>query len=80
METRKLYQIANSISIDWKNVNYAAKPYLEAMGSLEAITDNYYMDSGRSVVLYFLGNATSWRGETARTIKAELKALLKGDL
>jgi hypothetical protein len=29
-------------------------------------------------VRYFLANATSWKGETARAIKAELKAMLKG--
>ena len=28
------------------------------------------------IVRYFLSNATTWRGEDARRIKAELKALL----
>jgi hypothetical protein len=30
------------------------------------------------VVRYFLSNATSWKGDKAREIKAELKAMLKG--
>jgi hypothetical protein len=47
------------------------------MYALESINDNFYADSGRSVVLYFLANANSWRGDTARRIKAELKAMLK---
>lgn len=61
--------IATIIKADWKNVNYAAKPYLNAMSVLEKITDNYYCDSAKSVVLYFLANAGTWKGETARTVK-----------
>jgi hypothetical protein len=68
-----LSDIAIEIEKDWKNVNYAAAPYLVAMISLQSIKDNYYMDSGVSIVSYFLCNANSWRGETARAIKTELK-------
>jgi hypothetical protein len=75
--SRPLWLIANDIVNYWPNVNYAAKPYLEAMFSLSSIKDDYYADSGESVVLYFLANANSWRGEKAREIKAELKAILK---
>jgi hypothetical protein len=50
-----------------------AKPYVEAMGSLSTITDNYYMDSGHSVVSYALANLSGWKGEVARQVKAELK-------
>jgi len=74
---RPLWQIAKEIKMDWKNVNFAAKPYLEAMYSLDKITDMYYMDSAKSVVLYFLSNASSWRGVKAKKIKAELKAMIK---
>ena len=73
--TRPIYDIAKEIRNDWKKVNYAAAPYLDAMRQLDEITDNYYCDSGKSIVLYFLSNASSWRGETARRIKKELKAL-----
>lgn len=76
-EKRSLSTIANEISKDWKPVNYAAKPYLEAMYSLDKITDTYIQDSAKSIVLYFLSNASSWRGETAKRIKAELKAMCK---
>lgn len=72
---RPLSQIAREIKADWKNVNYAAKPYLDAMAGLNSIDDNYYCDSGKSVVLYFLANASSWRGEKAKAVKAELKKL-----
>ena len=72
-----LYEIAREIKKDWKNVNFAAKPYLDAMSTLTSIDDNYMFDSAKTIVLYFLGNAGSWRGETAKRIKAELKAMAK---
>ena len=74
---RLIYEIATEIRKDWKNVNFAAKPYLDAMSTLNSISDNYIMDSGKSIVLYFLSNASSWRGEVAKAIKAELKAMVK---
>jgi hypothetical protein len=43
------------------------------------IKDNYYQDSGTSVVSYLLGNLTTYKGETARAIKAELNARLKAE-
>lgn len=75
--TRPLYVIASEIRKDWKKVYFGAVPYLDAMSSLDSIEDNYIMDSGKSIVLYFLSNATTWRGETARRVKAELKAMSK---
>jgi hypothetical protein len=75
--TRPLYEIARDIKNDWKNVYFGAKPYLDAMATLNSINDNYGFDSAKTIVLYFLGNAGSWRGETAKRIKAELKAMTK---
>jgi len=75
--TRPIYEIAAEIRKDWAKPYFGAVPYLDAMRRLASITDNYYHDSGASIVLYFLANATTWRGETARRIKAELKSLLK---
>jgi len=46
------------------------------MYSLNSIDDMYIYDSGKSVVRYFLSNASTWRGDKAREIKAELKAML----
>jgi hypothetical protein len=76
MANRPLYEIAADIRAHWAKVNYAAKPYLDAMDQLNLITDKYYMDDADSIVRYFLGNATSWRGEDARRVKAELKGML----
>lgn len=75
--TRSLSVIAREINKDWKNIYYAARPYLNAMYSLNTIEDNYGCDSARSIVLYFLSNSQTWKGETARRIKAELKQMLK---
>lgn len=72
---RSLSAIAREIRADWKKVYFGAVPYLDAMSSLDSIDDNYYQDSGKSIVLYFLANAGTWRGETAKRVKAELKAM-----
>ena len=74
---RPIYYIAMDINNDWKNINPYAQQYLEAMFSLENISDSYFADDAKTVILYFLSNATTWRGETAKRIKAELKALVK---
>ena len=58
---RAIKDIAKEIRSDWKKPYFGAVPYLEAM----------------ETVLYFLANATTWRGETARRIKAELKSMCK---
>lgn len=74
--TRAISTIAREIVTDWRPVNYAAVPYLKAMHWLTTIDDDYFWDSGRSVVAYFLSNAGTWRGEVARRVKKELKGLL----
>jgi hypothetical protein len=74
---RNLSEIANEIKSDWSNVYFGAVPYLDAMETLNTIEDNYFMDSGRSVVAYFLANAGTWRGEVARRVKKELNKMLK---
>lgn len=76
-EPRLLSAIAREIWEDWEKVNFAAVPYLRAMTGLGDISDDYYQDTAASVVRYFLSNATTWRGETARRVKVELNALLK---
>jgi hypothetical protein len=77
MKTRTLQDIAREIRSDWKSPYFGAVPYLDALSSLGSVNDRFGYDSGRDMVIYFLSNATTWRGETARRVKAELKALLK---
>ena len=77
MLTRNLNVIAQEIRSDWTKVYFGAVPYLDAMGTLNSIEDNYILDSGRSIVAYFLANAGTWRGEVARRVKKELNKMLK---
>lgn len=76
-------QLAFLIHRDWRKqsktgqIYFGAVPYLEAMHTMDKITDNYGSDSGKSIVLYFLSNATTWKGETARNIKKELQKRCK---
>jgi hypothetical protein len=46
------------------------------MFSLTDANSNYGMDSAKSIVLYFLSNATTYRGAKAKELKAELKKII----
>ena len=78
---RPLYEIAQEIRKDWnatsKNgIYFGAVPYLDAMSSLDKPTEKYGYDSGKSIILYFLGNASTYKGAKAKELKAELKQLV----
>ena len=72
---RPLSVIAAEIDADWRRPYFGAIPYLQAMRRLDRITDTYGLDDADGIVRYFLVNARGWRGETARRVKAELRAL-----
>lgn len=74
---RLLSEIATEIRQDWKKPYFGAVSYLDAMQTLQNISDYYHLDSAESIVRYFLSNASTWRGETAKRIKAELKQMIK---
>lgn len=80
---RALYQIAGEIRTcigngSWSvNASAYARPYMTAMLQLDTIDDHYGQDSAKEIVLRFLCNAGTWRGETARRVKAELKEWVK---
>jgi len=78
-QTRAIYAIAQEINNDWTNMSPTAKPYVDAMFSCSDITDKYIHSTARSMVAYFLANAQTWRGETARRVKIELKEMLNGN-
>ena len=61
---------------DWKNVYFGAVPYLRAMRDLDNMQSVYGQENSRGIVLYFLSNASTWRGEVAKAVKAELKRRL----
>ena len=70
-------EIAHAIDKDWTNVSPYAADYLNAMKDIQDIDGSYYADSAKSVVMYFLANASSYRGENARAYKALLKDMVK---
>ena len=74
---RPLNIIAHDITRNWPKPYFGAVPYLKAMYSLNGIGDSYGYDNAKSIVLYFLSNAATWRGPEAKRLKAELKAMLK---
>ncbi len=76
LQSASISRLATMISVNWKPVNFAARPYLDAMASLETLADKYGADDGKSIVAYFLNNAATWRGDVAKVIKAELKRRL----
>jgi len=77
---RTLSEIAQEI--EWecgtKDWYVYAEAYVTPMKSLTSMSDNYFADSAESIVMYALANLTSWRGESARRVKAELNGMLKG--
>ena len=76
---RSLVVIEREIRRDWAPGKryFGAIPYMDAMSTMDRITEHYYADTGTSVVAYFLSNATTWRGEVARRVKKELNQMLK---
>lgn len=77
VEARPLNIIAREILKTWPNIAQGAKPYVSALLCLRTVNESYYQDDAKSLVLYFLSNASTWRGPDARRIKAELKAMVK---
>lgn len=77
LETLSIRAIAALIKKDWKNVYFGAVPYLDAMFYLDTIEDSFGEDPGKEVVLYFLANAQTWKGEVARAVKKELNKRIK---
>jgi hypothetical protein len=72
---RPLRHIAREIRTAWQKPYFGAVPYIDAMMTLDQITDMYYDDSAKSIVLYFLANAGTFKGERAKELKAELKQI-----
>ena len=77
MSNRTFKEIAKEIKADWKNPYFGAEPYLQAMLSIDSSDPDtaYYADDAKTVVIYFLANAQTWRGEVARRVKVELKKM-----
>jgi hypothetical protein len=77
INTRPVYKIAEEILNDWQAPYFGARPYLTAMLTINSHCENYGQDTAKSIILYFLSNASSYRGSKAKELKNELKKLIK---
>lgn len=84
-EVESTYKISTFVSprdfalcatTDWTKPHFGAKPYLDAMLSLDSFDATYGADDARSICNYFLANANTWRGPVAKAAKAKLKKIL----
>lgn len=73
---RSISDIAREVRHDWVRPYFAARPYLDAMADLDSVQDMYGADSASSILAYFLSNASTWRGPTAKRVKDEIRTLL----
>ena len=61
---------------------HPAQPYLEAMLHMPGVTRknirtvSFGYDTADHVVRYFLENVSTWRGDTARDVKAALRSMI----
>ena len=76
-KARPLWLIASDIRQHWPRPYFGALPYIFALRHLSSPDEMYGQDSALSIIAYFLSNATTWRGDHARRLKAELREILK---
>ena len=76
---RTFSQIVKEIRKVWKNIYFGAEPYLQALSQVHSSDKNapYLFETAKDQVVYLLANMTTFRGEDARRIKAELKEMIK---
>jgi hypothetical protein len=65
--------VVRTIRADWRNPYFGAVPYLEALEGLASWDARFGVESARSLAPYLLNNLKTWRGDVARSVKAQLK-------
>lgn len=74
---RPLYEIASDIEANWPDPYIGAVHYIVIMGWLDSIDDDIYgIIDAYTIVLFFLEKASTWHGEDADRIKAELSEMI----
>ena len=80
--SRNISEIADAIYADYreqkKAIYFGAEPYIDAMTALDTmdLSTPYGAEDAYTIIAYALSNLTYWRGDTAKSIKAELKSAL----
>lgn len=77
LKTMTISDIARVVNKHWPKPYFGAVPYIQSMTACETLDSRFIAEDGKTQVLYFLSNATTWRGEVARLVKAELNRRLK---
>jgi hypothetical protein len=65
------------INADWANPYFGAVPYLDALEGLTTWDCSVEFESARALAPYLLNNLRTYKGETARFVKAQLKEVSK---
>lgn len=76
MKDKTIAELAALVREDWKNPYFGARTYIKAMLEIHKHDPRQVMygdEQAVSVIKYFLANASKWRGDIARQVKAELK-------
>lgn len=74
---RPINKIAADIEKYWPRVPNSAEVYLNAMFALTDKNSKFGFDKAPDIINRFLCNATAWKGQHARELKAELKRAIK---
>lgn len=70
-------QLVATIRADWKNPYFGAVPYLDALATLDSWDQSYMYDDAKGLGMYLLSNLRTYKGETAKAVKATLKEVTK---
>lgn len=77
---RTIKAIVSDVITTWGDklptVGYAAKPYLEALTTVETTEEYYGDDKAEHLLRYALSNMAQFKGQRARELKEELRAHL----
>lgn len=71
------WRVINDHNARQKPIPPAAVPYLSAMRKCTDLTDQYGLDSAEGIVLRFLGNFSTARGDVSKAVREELKKRLR---
>ena len=66
-------EIVAAIRADWARPYFGAVPYLDALEAVPTWDTRIGFETARDVAPYLLSNLRTWKGETARTVKAQLQ-------
>lgn len=66
-------EIVRTIRADWRNPYFGAVPYLDALEGLTTWDCTVEFEHARALAPYLLNNLRTWKGEVARTVKAQLR-------